>query len=65
LNRFGIPKSASFSFTMLAGQEASMDGQALFYRFARAVSCCRFDWGMSCNRAAKQFGVASAQPLTG
>jgi hypothetical protein len=29
LNRFGIPKSACFWFTMLAGQEASMDGQAL------------------------------------
>jgi hypothetical protein len=30
LNRIGIPKSVGFRFTMLAGMEASMDGQTLF-----------------------------------
>jgi hypothetical protein len=30
LIRFGIPKSVRFWFNMLAGMEASMDGQAIF-----------------------------------
>src|SRR6266403_1895465 len=43
---------------MLAGMEASMDGQALFYRSPRAGSCCRFDW---VNRQRETGSVAPGQ----
>jgi hypothetical protein len=40
LNRFGIPKSADFWFIMLAGMEASMDGQTLPFGISEAGCCC-------------------------
>src|SRR5262245_46528364 len=44
LNRFGIPKSPDLCFTMLAGKEASMDGETLFDRSSRAGRSGGQDW---------------------